>query len=57
MVMITCDMEGCEWEKPEGGSAPEKVQAGFQYWQSACAEFGGSPEMKWSIKDRKSRLP
>jgi hypothetical protein len=30
MVMFTCNKGGCEWEDPEGGSAPGKKQAGIQ---------------------------
>jgi hypothetical protein len=30
MVMFTCNKEGWEWEDSRGGSAPGRIQAGFQ---------------------------
>jgi hypothetical protein len=54
MVMFTCNKEGWEWEDSRGGSAPGKIQAGFQNCDAKRASKTGSCIGPWIETPEKS---
>jgi hypothetical protein len=49
IVMFTCNKGGWEWEGPEEGGAPGKIQTGVQSWRPECAALEASIEINGSI--------
>jgi hypothetical protein len=49
IVMFTCNKGGWEWEGPEEGGAPGKIQTGVQSWRPECAALEASLEINGSI--------